>query len=85
MLYFDTRQTKYSVNHWLGKLPANIRVLMLVKFQNAVTAEPAKIFLCEQTPHASPILVFTLSTAQMKLKPVQEFKPLDQLKTSTNT
>lgn len=58
---------------------------MLVKFQNAVTAEPAKIFLCEQTPHASPILVFTLSTAQMKLKPVQEFKPLDQLKTSTNT
>ncbi|CAE5957726.1 unnamed protein product [Arabidopsis arenosa] len=30
--------------------------------------QPAKIFLCEQTPHASPILVFILSTAHMKLK-----------------
>lgn len=67
------KQSKYSVNHWLGKLPAKIRVLRLVKFQNAVTAEPAKTFLCEQAPHASHILIFTLSTAQFKLKPSQDF------------
>ena len=67
----SSKNNSTLVKHWL---PAKIRVLMLVKFQKAVTAEPAKIFLCEHTCHASPILVFTLSTAQVKFKPSQDFK-----------
>lgn len=45
------------------KLPVKIRVLTEDRFQKAVAADAATIFLCEQAPHASNTHHFKQSTA----------------------
>lgn len=60
----------------MGFLPANTRVLIDVRFQKAVTADPATIFLCAQLPHASNDQDFTNSAVHFQdLQPSFSEKP----------